>query len=237
MNAPNETEFLVAVELNNIGTQLMDLGAYYDAMEVMKHAITAMKHVVQPEQDDELSTPYHQSAPAPHDPRLQSAHKTLHTVQHFTSDWSHHTIERDSFSTPIPIEATQAFSLSDESPDMPSAIMLYNYGLVHRAFSHHAPTKSERLLDGALKLFQMAYTVLTDHKPSSCMNYDEMSETRLLLTYFVVNNMLQIQQEIGNHVEAHVALQRLSRLGMAVMLQEQRVEHASCGYATGAPAA
>jgi hypothetical protein len=122
-----------------------------------------------------------------------------------------------SFTIPIRIEATDIDCPEDRDPDLESAIMLYNFGLAHSCMAKLAKTPM-KLREGALKLFNMAYSIISNKNSLSGLSESEMrrlSETRLLLALAVLNNVVRVLTEMGKHTEADHSYRRLVRLGTA----------------------
>jgi hypothetical protein len=243
-----------AIALNNIGVSLLERRAYRQAVETLKDAITFMKHVFRPQvvvtpgatfkssslnvdarvaaAMERLECP--QSSPTLRDPEdlvvqdsLQPSSIRAAALEGISS----------SFTMPIRIEAADSDSPENRDPDLESAIMLYNFGIAHLCLSKLSRAGLTKFRDGALKLFNMSYSIISNKNALAGMNTEEirkLSETRVLLAIVVLNNLVRVQTEMGKHAEANESYQRLVRLGSAV--REQR-QGESVDSASAAPAA
>jgi hypothetical protein len=76
-----------------------------------------------------------------------------------------------------------------------------------------------KLQERARKLFNMAYSIISNQNGLSRLSEDEMrriSESRLLLAVAVMSNVVRVLTEMGEDTEANESYQRLVRLGNAV---------------------
>jgi hypothetical protein len=184
-----------AVALNNMGVSLLERRAYRHGMETLKDAILVMESVLRPSavSSDVIS---HGGA-------------TSHPSSFLASP---------AFTSPVRIEATDLDCPEDRDPDLDSAIMINNFALAHLcvAKNTNSPIK---LQERARKLFNMAYSIISNQNGLSRLSEDEMrriSESRLLLAVAVMSNVVRVLTEMGEDTEANESYQRLVRLGNAV---------------------
>jgi hypothetical protein len=224
-----------AIALNNMGVSLLERRAYRQGMETLKDAIFVMKRVFRPQSrnstlgatsDSTCSTDIkiHRAVQRMANPQPVPSAMIIDVLSHGVAS-SHSSplgsILRESYSSsftiPIRIEATDIESPEDIDPDLESAIMLYNFGLAHICMAKLAKSPM-KLREGALKLFNMAYSIISNKNSLSGLSESEMrrlSETRLLLALAVLNNVVRVLTEMGKHTEADHSYRRLVRLGTA----------------------
>jgi hypothetical protein len=234
-----------AVILNNIGVDLIDAQCYYAAMKTFKDAIQTMKTVVQqneqqtedgtPENSDlKMSTLEHVSLV------VEEARKRLISVKgdntlcpSWSTDVSQYLhqnassitngvnaciIPLDPLCSPLRIELGGNQDPEDRNADMASAILLYNFGVCHRYLKRRYDTHSCDLNQGALRLFKMAFLVLSAR--NRLMNLADLSEIRTLLLIVVLNSFIQVHEERGEFDEANSWRQHLLRLGRSILSPE-----------------
>jgi hypothetical protein len=225
-----------AIALNNMGVSLLDQRAYRQGMETLKDAIFVMKRVFRPQSrnssldatsDSTSSTDIkiHRAVQRMANPQPISFTMITDVLSHDVA--SPHSsplgsILRESssssFTIPIRIEATDIDCPEDRDPDLESALMLYNFGLAHLCMAKLAKSPM-KLREGALKLFNMAYSIISNKNSLSGLSESEIrrfSETRLLLAIAVLNNVVRLLTQMGKHTEANNSYQRLVRLGTAI---------------------
>jgi hypothetical protein len=119
------------------------------------------------------------------------------------------------WSSPLRIEATDLVSVGEEnsSADLESSIMLYNFGLAHLCMAKLAKTtvnlKEGALKEGALTLFNMAYSILA---PLCDQEGHRTREDMVLLAAITLNNIVALLTQMGMHSDAN----ELARLGRAI---------------------
>jgi hypothetical protein len=219
-----------AVALNNMGVFLLERRAYRQGMETLKDAIFVMKRVFRPRSTSEESTcsaeaKVHRAVRRMANPQPVPSAVAIDVISHggaTSHPSSLASILRGSssaaFTFPIRIEATDLDSPEDRDPDLESSIMLYNFALGHLCMAKVAksPTK---LQEGALKLFNMAYSIISNQNGLSRLSEGEMRrirETRLLLSVVVMSNVVRVFSEMGRNTEADESYQRLVRLGTVI---------------------
>jgi hypothetical protein len=224
-----------AIALNNMGVSLLEQRAYRQGMETLKDAIFVMKRVFRPQSRNSTlgatldstrgtDVKIHRAVQRMANPQPVPSAVIVDVISHGASSHSSPlgSILRESssssFTVPIRIEATDLDFPEDRDPDLESSIMLYNFGLAHLCMAKLAKTPM-KLREGALKLFNMAYSIVSNKNALSRFSDDEMrrvSETRLLLALAVLNNVVKVLTEMGKHTEANNSFQRLVRLGTAI---------------------
>lgn len=207
----NHPHYQYVIELNNLGVDLMEAKAYRSATRALREAIQIMKMVVKPDP----SNPTTHTAPLQVDQsvlfeerqRLLEARATP-----INPEAMHH------LGTPVRIEATTMQVPDGQNPDMASSVILYNFGLVNRWACSEQPCY--QLQEGALRLFKMAYSILTDRQQAVLnSDPDELSEIRIFLLLIVLNVLSQIEAELGKHTEASSHIEQLVRLGQIAMFK------------------
>jgi hypothetical protein len=225
-----------AIALNNMGVSLLEQRAYRQGMETLKDAIFVMKRVFRPQSrnpslaansDSTSSTDIkiHRAVQRMANPQPIPSVMNIDLISHGVAS-SHSSplgsILREScssstFTIPIRIEATDIDCPEDRDSDLESAIMLHNFGLAHICMAKLAKAPM-KLREGACKLFNMAYSIVSNKNALSGLSESEMrelSETRLLLALAVLNNVVRVLTEMGKHTEADQSFRRLVRLGTA----------------------
>jgi hypothetical protein len=224
-----------AIALNNMGVSLLEQRAYRQGMETLKDAIFVMKRVFRPQSSNSSLGETSDSTNST-DIKIHRAVQRMANLQPvpfamITDVISHGagslpsplgSILRESssssFTIPIRIEATDIACPEDRDPDLESAIVLYNFGIAHLCMAKLAKSPM-KLREGALKLFNMAYSIISNKNALAGLSESEMrrfSETRLLLAIAVLNNVVRVFTEMGKHTEANNSYQRLVRLGTAI---------------------
>jgi tetratricopeptide (TPR) repeat protein len=225
-----------AIALNNMGVSLLEQRAYRQGMETLKDAIFVMKLVFRPQSrnsglgaasDSTSSTDMkiHRAVQRMANPKPVPSAVIIDVVSHGVAS-SHcsplgsilHESSSSSCTVAIRIEATDLDCPEDRDPDLESAMMLYNFGLAHLCMAKLAKSPM-KLQEGALKLFNMAYSIISNKNGLSRLSEGEMrlkSETRLLLAVTVLSNVVRVLTEMGKHAEANNSYQRLIRLGTAI---------------------
>jgi hypothetical protein len=209
-------DYEYVIELNNLGAELMEAKAYKSATHALREAIQMMKTIVQPKPESQLS--YTNETPQVNERALFEARlrvwEARSTSSHIASPAMY------SMGTPIRIEASKMLTADGNNPDMASAVLLYNFGLVNRwASSSECADPHGKLREGALRLFKMSYSILTDRQRLSSADPEDMSETRIFLLLNVLNVLSQIEAELGKPGDASAHVEELARLGRLAMFK------------------
>jgi hypothetical protein len=215
-----------AIALNNMGVSLLERRAYRQGMETFKDAVFVMKRVLRPASISQGfgKTP---NSTSNAEAKVHRASKRMATPQPIPSDgsidaishgatFSHRSkLHRGSsypLSSPLRIEATDLVSREDRDSDLQSSIMLYNFGLAHLCMATLAKTPIT-FREGALKLFNMAYSVFAIF----CDQVGHgIREDMVLLAAATLDNIVALLTQMGKHSEANASDQELARLGRAI---------------------
>jgi hypothetical protein len=219
-----------AIALNNMGVSLLERRAYREGMKTLKDAIFIMKRVLRPLpiSSQEFSKTPNSTTDA--DAKVERASKrmaNLHPILSAVSidvvsrcaTFSHRSVLSGSVlhgssssppRYPLRIEATDFVPLGEEdrNSDLESSIMLYNFGLAHLCMAKLAKTPI-KLQEGALTLFNMAYSVLA---PLCDQEGHGTREDMVLLAAIALDNIVALLTQMGLHSEAN----ELARLGSAI---------------------
>ena len=217
----------------NMGVSLLERKAYRQSMETLKDAIFIMKRVLRPKSRSSGLTATSPS-PSSTEAKVNRAIKRMANPQPVPSAFScdvisheaslsHHqsmdSVLREGAASPstfpIRIETGCIDCPEDRDPDLESAIMLHNFGIAHLCMSKLAESLL-KFQEGALALFNMSYSIISNRNTIAQLSESDMrsvSETRLLLSVFVLNNVVKVLQATGKYNEADESYQKLVRLG------------------------
>jgi hypothetical protein len=224
-----------AIALNNMGVSLLERRAYRQGMETLNDAIFVMKRVLRPPSISSQgfgkptnSTSYaeakiHRASRRMANPQPIPSAVSIDVVsQCATFSYSGTVLHGDwssPLSSPLRIEVTDLVSLEERDADLESSIMLYNFGLAHLYMAQLAKTPIT-LQEGALKLFDMAYSVLAT---LSNQEGDGIREDVVLIAAATLNNIVALLTQMGKHSEANETDQELARLGRAIQGFQDRI--------------
>jgi hypothetical protein len=195
--------YLSVLELNNLGVDLMEANAFRASTTALREAIHLMKYVVRPVPET-ASTPTAGNAIFQARIRLLEA-QGLSPPRPGSMHW---------LGAPVRIDCMQMHALDGQNPDIVSATLLYNFGLINRWGGAKCNVLSAgELMEGALRLFSMSYSILIGQVPAVHSDPEDMSEVRLYLLLKVLNALSQIEGELGKHADADAHLEQLERLG------------------------
>jgi hypothetical protein len=223
-----------AIALNNMGVSLLERRAYRQGMETLKDAIFVMKRVLRPPSISSHglcktpnSTTYaeakvHRASKRMANPRPISSAISIDVVSQCTT-FSHRSYPSGSIlhggsssplSSPLRIEATDLISLEDRDSDLESSIMLYNFGLAHLCMAKLVK-KPIKLQEGALKLFNMAYSLFA---PRCDQEGHGIREDVVLLAAATstLDNIVGLLTQTGTHSETNEIDHELARRGRAI---------------------
>jgi hypothetical protein len=249
------------------GVSLLEREAYVPAMDTLKDAICIMKQALCPPgqilQRDDASSDHNvekvnksfRLLMATNHDRRESATKspTIDTIifdkgpmqvavasPFLKTDSSAYQVIR-----PIRIEIIDSESLSDRDADLDSALMLYNYALVHAAMAECSCLKKKYRL-GAVALFDMATAVILNGDGGLCYrgpcdthrgaDGDEagFNENRLVISFIITSNRVRVLMDLGDLNAANEMMGHLGLLGEAVM---EMLESSDLGLPIPFPAA
>jgi hypothetical protein len=216
-----------AIALNNMGVSLLKRRAYRQGMETLKDAIFVMERVLRPPLISSQRVGETPNSTSYAEAKVHRASKRMANPQPIPSAggidvvsqcaiFSHRScsgslLHRASSSL-LRIEATDLVSREDRDSDLESSIMLYNFGLAHLCMAKLAKTPI-KLQEGALKLFNMAYSILAT---LSDIEGHGIREDMVLLAATTLNNIVALLTQMGKHSEANESYQELARLGRAI---------------------
>jgi hypothetical protein len=218
------------LELNNIGVDLMEAKAYQSATGALREAIHVMKAVVQPVPENPLSLD------APPSLNTGGIFETRERLLHLQAllPRPNNPEAMHCLGTPIRIEATHMQCPDGQNPDMTSAVLLYNFGLMYRWAGFECSDPNGELKEGALRLFKMAYSILTDGDRMTHTEPEDMGGVKIFLLVQVLNVLSQIEGELGKHADANAHIEQLQRLGRFAIFKS-RVDNVM--HVPAAPAA
>lgn len=221
-----------AVVLNNLGVSLLEKRQFSLAMGIIRSALSEMKMLVSPsdgpDQNDANTTAE----------KIKRANQVLIGLDQTSQIDQPSSMALDvggfhlpavlnlvmdagcfsSTLSPIRIELNDFETLHDRDTDLDSAIMLYNLGLAHRAVAIRERDfkQEQRIHQGALRLFRMAFTLVSNTELPSSRSFEEeqaMIRNRVhasaIFLYFQVRTLIDLQLQ----TEAEEGLRHLSILG------------------------
>jgi hypothetical protein len=215
-----------AIALNNMGVSLLERRAYREGIDTLKDAIFVMKRVLRPPPMCSRGfgkAPYSTSDA---EAKVERASKRVANTQPIPSTVSIDVVSRcatfshrsqhsgsvldGGSSSPLRIEVTDLVSMGEGNStfDLESSIMLYNFGLAHLCAAKLAKTPTN-LQEGALTLFNMAYSILA---PLCDQEGHGTREDMVLLAAIALNNIVALLTRMGMHSDAN----ELARLGRAI---------------------
>eukprot|EP00549_Striatella_unipunctata_P009480 CAMPEP_0118681704 /NCGR_PEP_ID=MMETSP0800-20121206/5085_1 /TAXON_ID=210618 ORGANISM="Striatella unipunctata, Strain CCMP2910" /NCGR_SAMPLE_ID=MMETSP0800 /ASSEMBLY_ACC=CAM_ASM_000638 /LENGTH=256 /DNA_ID=CAMNT_0006578027 /DNA_START=40 /DNA_END=810 /DNA_ORIENTATION=- len=230
---PRFQNYVVAVELNNIGVALYEHNSYESSFEVLKDAVNAMKSFVRPEdnsfacnvqqvQDDErVVLAQHRLLQVLKASNPSSVPMLLPDYSYATSDSRTLYVHDDpeAFNRPLRIDRPDMRTLEgNHDPDMESSLMLFNLALVHKTMAMAGDLK---FLGGAIQLYEMAYTIMSDTVIDIT---DKRNQRRVILVIAILNNLIQMKHDTGREDEAREYFQYLLRISHIVKRQERLTE-------------
>jgi hypothetical protein len=229
-------DYLVAVALNNIGVTLLERGAFKQSMRTLQDAVFMMKSHLRSSATGGAGV---RATPTPVNAgkvqtKLNEAMKRLASAQPVSLALKVNTIsfagslpsscifpfedQTLPFALAVEIHTVNFDGIKDLDLDLVSGIMLLNFGVAHLCASK--VTKSpEKLREGALKLMNMAYSIISFQNDLSQIEQSDthkISESRFLLAIIILNHIGGILEEVGYHSEAQESKKKLARLGRLI---------------------
>lgn len=246
-NTYDRADYRGAIALNNMGVSLLERGAYRNAIDTMKDAIAIMRTIF-PQNGAVHSAPHNFNI----DSKLQLAAQRLASPETSRAPLSVQTIpfSEDNINAmkdalrygpsgsvffPLRIEISD-FNCRGRDIDLESSIFLYNFGIAHLCMARVHPKSAAKLRDGALKLFDLAHSILA----SQCAKaQDPADQTHVLLVAaMVLNNVVQVLSEQGRMEQVGQALSSLKRLDdLVTQIEEDEPDFTSVQYVQTAAAA
>ena len=216
MSSVTQTTIQVALALNNVGVSLLERGCHSQGLAVLKDGIDAMKEIIKSSRDElnlitsQLSSRNLQLAI---DRTLHLPPKTipcasidvqvvsyqasgitgiLSTLNASPSFSRYYLIRMD-----VPLECSSCFDL--ETPDIESAILLYNYSMAYLLWAR-VHMRPEPLLENAHRILHLVCNVVAR---SSAICFDAFEKTALLqVGLLVLHGNIQVFIRTGNDKEA-----------------------------------
>jgi hypothetical protein len=102
--------------------------------------------------------------------------------------------------------------------DLVSGIVLLNFGIALLCASK-VMKSSEKLREGALKLLNMAYSIVSFRNALSQIEQSgvhHIRESRFVLAIIIMNHIVEVLTEMGYHSEAQESQEKLVRLGRLI---------------------
>lgn len=228
-----------AIVLNNVGVSLFENRAFGHAMGIFRCALSEMKQLVHPsEGSDAPQGSHHSNVPTDTMDKINKANKLLLKLRQDQAAPQATSMAFDargfclpavlnlvmdegcysSALSPIKIETNDFEDMEDRDSDLDSAIMLFNLGLVHRAFAMQDRKREQntRIHQGALRLFRMSFTLVSNTDPPTRDSFEEeqaLIRNRVhagaIFLYFQVRTLFDLER----HEEGGEGLQHLSILG------------------------
>lgn len=221
-----------AVVLNNLGVSLLEKRAFGPAMGIFRSALNEMKNLVHP---SEGSADYDRIKASE---KIDKANKVLLNLGEESDEPQARPMAFDAsgFSlpavlnlvmdegcysgtlSPIKIELKDYENMDERDTDLDSAVMLFNLGLVHRSVAMQDRNLEHRVRihQGALRLFRMAFTLVSNTQLEARHSFEEeqvMIRNRVhagaVFLYFQVRTLFDLQRQ----EEAEEGLRHLSILG------------------------
>jgi hypothetical protein len=213
-----------AIALNNIGVSLLERKAYRQGMETLSDAIFVMQRVLRspsissqgsdrtPNSTSYAEAKVHRASKRMANPQPIPSAMSIDVVSHCAT-FSHRSYSvsllHGGSSSPLRIEAADLVSPVDRDNDLESSIVLYNFGLAHLCMAKFATTPIT-LQEGALKLFNMVYSILAKLPVKD--DGHEIREDVVLLAAATLDNIVVLLTQMGKYSEANESDQELVRL-------------------------
>jgi hypothetical protein len=229
-------DYRVALALNNIGVKLLERGAFRQSLDTLQDAVFMMKshlrytagaqgRVAKTTPDSSTTV---QSRLSKAMKRLANAQPVVRPAVKVNAISFEGTLpsscifpfEDQTMQFPLPIEihTLNCDCIKELDQDLVSGIVLLNFGIAHLCASK-VMKSSEKLREGALKLLNMAYSIISfRHAISQIEQIDvhQISESRFLLVIIILNHTAQVLTEMGRHSEAQESQEKLVRLGRLI---------------------
>jgi hypothetical protein len=222
----------VALALNNIGVQLLERGAFRQSLDTMQDAVFMMNSHLRYTAGAQGRARTTSDSSGAVQSRLSKAIKRLASAQPLQPAVKVNTLsfggtlpsscifpfEDQTMQFPLPIEIDTVNCGCIKDLDLVSGIVLLNFGVAHFCASK-VMKPSEKLRESALKLFNMAYSIISFRNTISQMEQSDVhqiSESRFLLAIIILNHTVEVLTEMGYHSEAQKSQEKLVRLGRLI---------------------
>jgi hypothetical protein len=227
-------DYRVALTLNNIGVQLLERGAFRQSLDTMQDAVFMMKSHLRytaVAQGRARTTP---DSSGRVQSRLSEAMKRLANAQPVQPAVKVNTLsfggtllsscifpfedQTMQFPLPIEIDTANCDCIKDLNLDLVSGIVLLNFGVAH-FYTSKVMKPSEKLCEDALKLLNMAYSIVSFRNTISQIEQSDVhqiSESRFLLAIIILNHTVEVLTKMGYHSEAQESQEKLVRLGRLI---------------------
>jgi hypothetical protein len=224
-------DYRAALAFNNIGVQLLERGAFQQSLDTMQDAVFMMKSHLRYTAGVQGRTRTTPDSSGIIQSRLSEAMKRLANAQPVQPAAKVNALsfggtlpsscifrfEDQTMQFPLPIEINTANCdcIKDLDLDLVSGIVLLNFGVAHFCASK-VMKPSEKLCEGALKLLNMAYSIVSFRNTISQMEQSgvhQISGSRFLLAIIILNHTVEVLTKMGYHSEAQESQEKLVRLG------------------------
>jgi hypothetical protein len=242
-------KYYQSIVLNNLGVALLEKRAYSQAMETFRSALNGLKMVIRPTREVDEDADLAISS------KIEKAYQTLARMGQdteseneegarmvFNSSGLHlpsvlNLIMDGYFSaatSPIWIEVRDLDKIFDRDTDLDSALILFNFGLVHRCLAAQERDweKHIHIHKAALRLFCMSFTLISETELPMGRSFEEgqaMGRHRMhagaVFLYFQVRTYFDMQRL----ADAQEAMRHLS------MLQSDLVDMMDMGFTFESP--
>jgi uncharacterized protein involved in response to NO len=196
------------LQLNNLGVDLMEANSFQSAAAALREAIHVVKDVIRPVQDNPC---YEQTLSRSNEAVFACTKRLLEAKNLPPFNLG----ELHGLGMPLRMKAihTRTGAPLKQSPEMTTAILLFNFGLLNRwAGTQHKCDASVTLKESAVKLLTMSLSVLAGRTCIAHTDAEHMTEVRLYLLIKVLNVVSQIEVELGKHDDANAHMQQLENL-------------------------
>lgn len=238
-----------ALYLNNAGVSMLSRGAYNDAVDTFKDGLALMEKVINPENqvvdDEAFHFPRVQACVEKATKRLARSSNPLRPAWHvplknISLDGSVDPTamkvifreQQGALAMPIRVDDVQTEGDFDRMHEVVPAIMLMNYALAHLCLSR--PSQIGGLPECALKLLDMALSVLGIGDKLMDDSWDRISEGHLFVGMVILSNICHLHMDAPDRpTELSLSIEELEILRHAAseISQQTRGEDQVAGAA------
>lgn len=242
-------DYRAAIALNNYGVSLLARGAFDDAVETLKDAVTIMKfeypcynsHALRGHGITEmvLRAQKRVAAATLNDPSPSEIE--IFDVVFSSVDISslQHALPRgpgDSTFYPIRIDLPFPDDFDDRDLDLESAVLLNNFGISHICISRTHPDLMERevMRSAALQIFSLTHSILV--RESQCLRFGIQQTCLLLISAVSLMNIIAAlsSEQTSDTSEALETLSRLHKVLNGIHHSQPDLFFVRYGNAAGA---